>query len=233
MISGTSRTRLALALAGGLLLLAGCSDDGPGSSDPAGGSPAADASSDASDVPLIVPGSPGESASTMGPGDVEIEDPWNHADVAFAQMMIPHHGQALTMSELAATRAADPRVKRLAERISAAQGPEILVMAAWLEERDIEVPRAAEDPADYDHGDHGHNEMQGMLTPAQMKALEQASGPRFDRLFLTGMIRHHQGAIAMAEDVARDGAHLRINELAADVMVGQQVEIERMRELLG
>ena len=77
-------------------------------------------------------------------------------------------------------------MRRLAERISAAQGPEILVMAAWLEERDVEVPRAVEDPSAYDHGAHGHNEMQGMLTPTQMAALERASGPRFDRLFLTG-----------------------------------------------
>lgn len=228
MASGTSRLHLyAAALVGALLLLPACTAD----SEPAPGagpsrSPGAD------DLPVIVPGAPGEPARTVGPDDIELEDPENHADVAFLQMMIPHHGQALTMSELATTRAADPRVHRLAERIHAAQGPEILAMAAWLRERNIDVPRAAEDPAAYDHGQHGHNEMQGMLSPAEMAALERATGPRFDRLFLAGMIRHHEGAVAMAEDVTRDGAHLRVSEIAADVMVSQRDEIDTMRRML-
>ena len=228
MVSGTPRTYLyAAALTGALLLLPACSED----PEPAPGAEAASTAA-ADDITVIVPGAPGETARTVGPDDVEIEDPWNHADVAFLQMMIPHHAQALVMSELAATRASDPRVKRLAERIGAAQRPEILVMAGWLEERGAEVPRTSEDPSSYDHGEHGHNEMQGMLTPAQLEALERADGAEFDRLFLRGMIRHHQGAVAMAEDVARDGAHLRVSEIASDVMVGQQDEIDIMRRML-
>nr|WP_301539766.1 DUF305 domain-containing protein [Nocardioides sp. zg-DK7169] len=184
------------------------------------------------DLTVIVPGAPGETAKTVGPDDIELEDPWNHADVAFLQMMIPHHAQALTMSQLAPERAASPRVRRLAERIEAAQRPEILVMAAWLKEYGVDVPLAAEDPSAYDHGEHGHNEMQGMLSPAEMAALEKASGPEFDRLFLEGMIHHHEGAIGMAQDVARDGAHVRVSEIASDVMVTQQDEIEIMRSML-
>lgn len=231
MVSGTPRTCLhAAALVSALLLLSACSEDPESSSEPA---PAAASTTEAGgDLTVIVPGAPGESASTVGPDDVQVEDPWNHADVAFLQMMIPHHAQAMAMSELATTRAADPQVLRLAERIHAAQRPEILAMAGWLEERDVEVPRAAEDPAAYDHGAHGHNEMTGMLSPEEMAALKRASGPRFDRLFLEGMIRHHEGAIAMAEDVSRDGAHVRVTEIASDVMVTQQDEIEIMRGML-
>ncbi len=230
MDSGTPRTWLrAAALAvGALALSTGCSGDDPGAAAPAEAGPSTDP-----DLVVIQPGRPGEPATTTGPEGVEVEDPWNHADVAFLQMMIPHHGQALVLSDLAATRAEDPRVRRLAERIGAAQRPEILVMAAWLRERDVDVPRAAQDPTQYDHGDHGHNEMQGMLTPAEMEALEEASGPTFDRLFLEGMIQHHEGAIAMAADVARDGAHVRVGEIAADVMTGQQAEVDAMRGMLG
>ncbi|WP_206515929.1 DUF305 domain-containing protein [Nocardioides pantholopis] len=239
MVSGIPRTyRYAAALVGALLVLPACSEDSgptPEAKTESAGSAGTAGTATPSAPTVIVPGAPGEAAKTVGPDEpeVEVEDPWNHADVAFLQMMIPHHAQALAMSELASTRAADPRVRRLADRIHAAQRPEILAMAAWLEEHDIEVPRAAEDPSAYDHGQHGHNEMQGMLSPEQMAALERASGPRFDRLFLQGMIGHHEGAIAMSEDVARDGAHVRVTEIASDVIVTQQDEIDVMRRMLG
>ncbi|WP_206422612.1 DUF305 domain-containing protein [Nocardioides pantholopis] len=234
MVSGIPRTyRYAAALVGALLLLPACSEDSEPSPEAKAESAGTAGTATPSAPTVIVPGAPGEAAETVGPDEVEVEDPWNHADVAFLQMMIPHHAQALAMSELASTRAADPRVRRLADRIHAAQRPEILAMAAWLEEHDIEVPRAAEDPSAYDHGQHGHNEMQGMLSPEQMASLERASGARFDRLFLQGMIGHHEGAIAMSEDVARDGAHVRVSEIASDVIVTQQAEIDIMRRMLG
>lgn len=207
------------------VLLAGCS----GTSDTeASGDGAKDAA-----PPVVQPGEPGEPAREVDPETVEVDDSWNHADVAFLQMMIPHHAQALEMADLAELRASSPAVRSLAERIRAAQAPEILVMAGWLHEREMPVPRAAEDPASYDHAQHGHHGMAGMLTAEQMRRLTKARGPEFDRLFLRGMIAHHQGALTMAENVATTGADLRVSELAADVSASQAAEIDRMESLLG
>ncbi len=157
---------------------------------------------------------------------------WTHTDMAFVQMMIPHHAQAVQMSELASERAHDPRVGRLAERIRAAQAPEILTMAAWLDERGLEVPTADDDPAEFDHGEHGHIPMTGMLTPAEMKGLASARGARFDRLFLRGMIRHHRGAVEMADRAAPEVGDVLVGEMTADVSASQAAEINRMRDLL-
>lgn len=198
--------------------------------------PTAPAAAPGSDSPggttTLQPGAPGEPAATVAPGDVPPDAEWNHSDVAFVQMMIPHHEQAIEMAGLARTRAGSPRVKALARRISGAQGPEIITLAAWLQERDIEVPRAGEDAEEYDHGQHGHTEMAGMLTTAQMEQLAGARGRRFDRLFLTGMIAHHTGAVQMAESVGTDGSDVQVMEIAADVAAGQSAEIQRMRDLL-
>lgn len=181
---------------------------------------------------VVRPGRPGEPARVIDPGSVSVEDPWNHADVAFMQMMIPHHAQALEMSRLADKRAAATAVRSLAKRIRAAQAPEIMVIAAWLDEHGMEVPRAAEDPAAYDHSAHGHSDMAGMLSEAEMQRLADARGREFDRLFLRGMIAHHEGALAMADTVAAEGQDLRVSELAADVSAGQASEITRMENLL-
>ena len=105
-------------------------------------------------------------------------------------------------------------------------------MSAWLDERNMEVPRADEDPMKYDHGQHGHNTMMGMMTPTQMKQLSVARGERFDRLFLRGMIRHHAGAVDMAEDAAQDGMDVIVGEMTADVAATQSAEIDRMQDLL-
>lgn len=181
---------------------------------------------------VLQPGKPGEPASPGSPEGPATESAWNHADVAFAQMMIPHHAQALAMAELAPDRAASPQVRALAERISAAQAPEIMTLAAWLDDRDMEVPRAHEQAGAWDHAQHGHDGMAGMLTQAEMDRLATSEGRRFDRLFLQGMIAHHRGALEMAGDVAVTGADLRISEMAADISAGQAAEIARMRGLL-
>ncbi len=194
--------------------------------DPPTGSP-----SPSDDVLVLQPGAPGEPTTTGGvvPADPA---PWNHADLAFVQMMIPHHAQALQMAELASSRAEDQAVRRLAERVEAAQGPEILLMASWLEEQGVDVPRAAEDPLAYDHGEHGHDGMVGMLSPAAMEQLRSARGAAFDRRYLRAMVQHHRGAIQMAETVAVEGSALQVNELAADVGATQLAEIDRMRDVL-
>jgi uncharacterized protein (DUF305 family) len=180
---------------------------------------------------VIQPGRPGEEASTGAPAPTSPAPP-DHADIAFMQMMVPHHAQALEMSRLARTRAADPSVRRLAARIRAAQGPEILTMSAWLEREGVEVPQPGDDPGQWDHSAHGHDPMLGMLTPAQLRELAAARGQRFDRLFLRGMIRHHGGALAMAEAVAATGIDQMVSELAAEVHVTQTAEMALMREFL-
>ena len=182
---------------------------------------------------MIQPGKPGEAAVEVAPGEASVPDSeWNHTDVAFMQMMIPHHAQAIDMAELAPERAGSDVVRRLAERIRAAQGPEILTMAAWLADRGLAVPKAGDDMSDFDHGEHGHNSLTGMLSDAQMTRLASARGKEFDRLFLTGMIQHHQGAVAMANDANPEVSDVLVNELVADVNASQTAEINRMRDLL-
>jgi uncharacterized protein (DUF305 family) len=212
---------------------AGCSGSGEGS---AAGQEGASATptpgSDAGGLTVIQPGRPGEEASTGTPGEPVEQPPPNHSDIAFMQMMVPHHAQALEMAKLARLHAVDPAVRRMAARIRAAQGPEILTMSAWLERQNVEVPQPDDDPREFDHAQHGHDGMMGMLSEAEMTALENARGARFDRLFLRAMIRHHRGAVGMAETVSAEGADVLVSELAADVHVTQTSEIARMRQLL-
>jgi uncharacterized protein (DUF305 family) len=221
-------TRLAV-LGCGALLVTSCSSGSTGDDTEA----AAASTAPSPSVTILQPGKPGEPAATVSPGTSDlVTEEWSHADVAFMQMMVPHHAQALEMSRLARSRAEDGQVRAMAERIRAGQAPEILAMAAWLEERGMEVPRADEDPARYDHGAHGHSEMAGMLTQQEMGRLRAARGREFDRLFLRGMIAHHRGAIRMARDVQQEGTDVRVAEMAADVRAVQTAEIDRMRRLL-
>ena len=147
-------------------------------------------------------------------------------------MMLLHHRQALDMAGLIADRSSDEQVRAAADRIEATQAPEILLIAQWLTERSIEVPGPDADPADYDHAEHGHAGMEGMLSEDELDELAQAEDAEFDALFLTGMIRHH-GAIAMAQHVLVHGADPRVNELATDIVADQSAEIDRLSQLLG
>lgn len=214
--------------------LAGCSEDeadGPGAG--AGASAAATAASP-SGTPIreLLPGGPGDPVRTAS-GPVEVDVPgWSHADLAFLQMMVPHHRQALEMAALAPDRAASPAVLALADRIEAGQAPEILLMSAWLTDRGVAVPQPGDDPALWDHGAHGHDGMVGMLEPQELAELAGASGEEFDRLFLAGMVRHHEGAVQMARDALAGATDPRIVELAEDVNAGQAAEVVRMQRLL-
>lgn len=146
----------------------------------------------------------------------------NDADVAFAQGMIPHHEQAVEMADLAATRASDPKVKALAARIKQAQGPEITTMTGWLEGWGEAMP-----------GGGAHDmEMSGEMSEEDMAGLDKASGAAFDRLFLTMMIRHHEGALAMAKTELEDGKFPPAHGLAAQITTSQQAEIDEMKALL-
>jgi uncharacterized protein (DUF305 family) len=201
------------ALAALGLGLASC-DSGPEAKSPAVSGPS-----------VIVPGRPGEGNHTLSAADAAEQraedDSPNSADVSYAQMMIRHHSQALEMTELAPDQAESTKVKRLAERIAAAQGPEITAMKGWLTTHG----------KDTRSHDHEHAMMPGMATETQLKKLRAAKGKAFDELFLTLMITHHEGAISMATDVKAQGNNIRIEEMADDVIAQQTSEITRMRDM--
>lgn len=190
----------------------------------------AGAAAGGSGATILQPGRPGEAASTLNPGQIPSAPEWNDSDVAFVQMMVPHHAQALEMSHLAETRAGSAQVRSLARRIAGGQGPEILTMSAWLQQRNIDVPKAGDDA--HDHSHHGQEPIMGMLTGAEMKRLAMAEGSTFDRLFLRGMVGHHDGAVEMAGAVSVAGADVQVSEMAADVVASQSAEIGRMRAML-
>lgn len=175
---------------------------------------------------VIAPGKPGEDNRTLSAQDAEKhradDDSPNSADVAYARMMIQHHAQALEMTGLVPEQAVSGRVKKLAERISAAQGPEIEAMKGWLKNHGEKETGGA----------HDHAAMPGMATEAQLEKLRAARGKAFDQLFLTLMITHHEGAIAMATDVKSQGNNVQVEEMADDVVAQQTSEISRMREML-
>lgn len=159
---------------------------------------------------------------------------YTDADVHFMAGMIGHHAQAIQMAGWAPSHGANPSVRVLCERIVVAQNDEIVMAQRWLREHGEYVPPA--DPRG--HIMQGMAEpmlMPGMLTPAQMAQLDSARGPAFDRLFLTYMIQHHQGAITMVQQLlavpgaAQDGPIFRF---ASDVNVDQTTEINRMTLML-
>ncbi len=172
------------------------------------------------------------------------------ADVRFMTDMIHHHAQALEMAEMAPSHGASPQIRTLAARIHNGQRDEIATMRAWLRDRGQPVPEIAGGThhgglASGTHGDHGHgathdapahhHDMPGMLAPEQMARLHAARGPDFDRLFLTLMIQHHQGAVQMVRELfATDGAGKddMVFRFASDVQVDQTTEIARMELML-
>ncbi|MBW4717552.1 DUF305 domain-containing protein [Saccharothrix obliqua] len=186
--------------------------------------PAADA------PPVIVPGAPGEQARTVAPGDVGT-DRWvapNEADLKYVAGMIVHHEQALEMSALAPERARHETVRGLAARIHDTQGPEIGAMRQWRDQFARDAPA---------HGHRGqlpevaHAAMPGMASPDQLAALRAARGDDFDRLFLSLMIAHHEGALRMATELLSSGSDVRVEEMANDVVASQSDEIARMRAI--
>jgi uncharacterized protein (DUF305 family) len=151
----------------------------------------------------------------------------NAADVSFAQGMIPHHRQAVEMADLATTRAELAEVKKLAEEIKNAQDPEIKTMSSWLTSWGEKVPAAG------DSSEHAGHSMPGMMTGEEMKDLENASGKVFDTAFLTMMVKHHEGAVAMAKTEQKDGAYQPAKDMAGAIVTSQTAEITQMNKLLG
>ncbi|WP_089154175.1 DUF305 domain-containing protein [Micromonospora sp. NBS 11-29] len=170
--------------------------------------------------PVLVPGRPGEPAATRDGGQVRDAAPprFNGLDVWYVRMMIPHHEQALAMARLAPERAEDPRVRAVADRIRAAQGPEVGVLRAWLSARDL----PAEVPG------HDHGTMRGMQSAEAMRQLADARGAAFDRLFVRMMTAHHRGAVTISTDLLKVGVDQPMQEFANAVAVEQSAEIARM-----
>ncbi|MAS55398.1 MAG: DUF305 domain-containing protein [Pimelobacter sp.] len=156
---------------------------------------------------------------------------WNVADATYLTMMVPHHAQALAMADLAEDRAEDRRVLALARSIDRGQSREIVVMATWLVDHGLPEP-TQEDVEAMNAMAGSPGGMVGMLSPDQMTALAAADGADFDRLFLTGMVQHHHGAVAMADEVLAQGEDIRVTEMATDVIAVQNGEIRRMEDLL-
>ena len=159
--------------------------------------------------------------------------PHTEADVRFTSGMIPHHAQALVMAGWAETNASRNDVKVLARRIVVGQRDEIALMQMWLRDRNLPVPDP--DPQHMMHGMQDHELMPGMLTAAELEQLGRARGTEFDRLFLTYMIRHHEGAVTMVDELfASPGAAQNedVFRLASDIYADQTTEIERMYEML-
>lgn len=156
--------------------------------------------------------------SHMGHGLSQTKE-FSGADIMFAQMMIPHHEQALLMSGFAETRSSNEEVKKLARQIYAEQEPEIAQMKLWLEKTNSSM-------------DMGHDMgMNGMLTDSEIEAMKSATGKAYDRLFLEGMIAHHEGAIHMAEMIV-DSDNAEAKKLGQSIQVTQQREIDLMKEML-
>lgn len=173
---------------------------------------------------VIAPDRPGGPNKTVPATKAKVPPP-GPADVRFVEMMVPHHQQALEMAALAPKQAAGGKVKALAARINTAQTVEIAQMRSWLRQHIRSL---------HGHGSttaHSMN-MPGMATPQQMDQLKHATGQAFDRLFLTLMITHHQGALTMAHDEITKGTDVLVQEMAQEVVITQSAEINRMRALL-
>ncbi|MBA8825888.1 uncharacterized protein (DUF305 family) [Saccharopolyspora lacisalsi] len=180
-------------------------------------------------APVVLPGAPGDrpraasSSEIAELGDGKSEP--SRAERRYVRMMIPHHRQALTMTDMAPERAKHPRVRGLAGRIGGAQRAEIGMMRGWLKRSGL---RSKPDQS----VDEQHRRMMGMATEEQLARLEASSGTEFDRLFLRLMTRHHEGAVTMAVDLLEKGTGPQVRSMAKDVMATQRDEIAVMEDLL-
>ncbi len=179
-------------------------------------------------------GMPGMSESQGTPSeDQNVQDDMsNDADVMFAQMMIPHHQQAIEMSDvILGKQGIDPQIADLATQIKQAQGPEIEQLTTWLDQWGAPQP---DESMGMDHGsmDRGEGSMDGMMSQDDMQALDDAEGAQAGRLFLEQMIVHHEGAIEMAQTEVEDGVHEAAIEMANTIVSTQSSEIQTMQDLL-
>jgi uncharacterized protein (DUF305 family) len=191
--------------------------------------------------PVVVqPGAPGQRTQVLPPSTRAQLPPLSAKDVEFMQGMIMHHGQAVEMTALINDRTTNKELRLLGSRISHSQADEMKYMERWLRLRgqstSMPMPEM-DDMPDMDMSHHKpHVLMPGMLTREQMEALKNAKGAEFDRLFLSGMIQHHKGALTMVEELfntAGAGQDSELFNFATDVDSGQRAEIRNMETMLG
>lgn len=160
---------------------------------------------------------------------VEDGESWNKADQEFVQEMIPHHEQAVVMSEMVSNVEVSDETAALATEIIRAQASEIELMKGFLSEWGVEF-----DPDSDPHASHmmGGDESHGMMTDEELAELENLTGSNFEKMWLTMMLAHHQGAIKMAKTAIADGKDARVKTLAEAIISEQQKEIELIDALL-
>jgi len=192
-------------------------------------------------MPVVVqPGAPGQPTRTLPPLTKAILPPSSPKNVEFMQGMIMHHAQAVEMTALIKSRTENKDLKLLGARISKSQSDEMNFMKQWLESRGESISMAMPkmtnmDMPGMDMSSHQNMLMPGMLTQEQLEALRKSKGAEFDRLFLTGMIQHHNGALIMVNelfDTAGAGQDAELFNFATDVDSGQRAEIRIMQTML-
>ena len=186
--------------------------------------------------PVVVqPGAPGQPTRTLPPSTRATLPPGSPSDVQFMQAMIMHHAQAVEMTALIESHTENKDLRSLGARISSSQSDEIKFMQRWLATRGEPISPMMPEMPGMDMSSHSML-MPGMLTAKQMEALKKAKGEEFDRLFLTGMIQHHNGALIMVKDLfdtAGAGQDAELFNFATDVDSGQRAEIRIMQTMLG
>jgi uncharacterized protein (DUF305 family) len=189
----------------------------------------------ASSPVVVQPGAPGKPSTTLPASTRPSLPDVSQADVEFMQGMIMHHSQAVEMTALIASHTENKDVRSLGAKISSSQSDEIRFMKRWLAARGKPTSMAMPGMPDMDMSGQPMAPMPGMLTPEQMEALRKAKGAEFDRLFLTGMIQHHKGALVMVKDLFDTpgaGQDADLFNFATDADNTQRAEIKIMQHLL-
>jgi len=188
-------------------------------------------------APLVVvqPGAPGLPSKTLPPSTRGVLPPRSSADVEFMQGMVVHHAQAVEMTAMIASHTENKELQSLGARIRSSQSDEIKFMKRWLAARGETVSSALAGMQGMDMPHATKAMMPGMLTPEQMQALRKARDSEFDRLFLRGMIQHHNGALDMVKelfDTAGAGQDAELFNFATDADNMQRAEIRIMQTML-
>jgi uncharacterized protein (DUF305 family) len=184
---------------------------------------------------VVQPGAPGKPTIKLPPSTMAKLPPHSQADVEFMQGMIMHHSQAVEMTTLIASHTENKYLRSLGARISSSQSDEIRFMRRWLAAREEPISMAMPGMPNMDMSHDSMARMPGMLTPEQMEALRKAKDTKFDNLFLTGMIQHHNGALTMVKDLfdtAGAGQDAELFDLATDADNSQRAEIRIMQTML-